>query len=158
MAHPDRFLLAGVMGWPVMHSRSPLLHNYWFGSGSTMGCGGGEVSDTLQSSASPEAKLLEDKFQAELNLPVVRARRCYSPSGIVIGTVLKDRLHVGLAEICVVENVEEFGSERNGFILLEVEPLEDGEVDIHEPGSDDGVSPQIPEETRNRGVQSQRVR
>ena len=30
MAHPDRFLMAGVMGWPVMHSRSPLLHNYWF--------------------------------------------------------------------------------------------------------------------------------
>ena len=30
MAHPDRFLRAGVMGWPVMHSRSPLLHNYWF--------------------------------------------------------------------------------------------------------------------------------
>ena len=29
MAHPDRFLLAGVMGWPVMHSRSPRLHNYW---------------------------------------------------------------------------------------------------------------------------------
>jgi shikimate dehydrogenase len=26
----DRFLLAGVMGWPVMHSRSPRLHNYWF--------------------------------------------------------------------------------------------------------------------------------
>jgi shikimate dehydrogenase len=30
MAHPDRFLLAGVMGWPVMHSRSPMLHNFWF--------------------------------------------------------------------------------------------------------------------------------
>jgi len=29
MSHPDRFLLAGVMGWPIMHSRSPLLHNYW---------------------------------------------------------------------------------------------------------------------------------
>jgi shikimate dehydrogenase len=29
MTHPDRFLLAGVMGWPVMHSRSPRLHNYW---------------------------------------------------------------------------------------------------------------------------------
>jgi shikimate dehydrogenase len=27
---PDRFLLAGVMGWPVMHSRSPILHNYLF--------------------------------------------------------------------------------------------------------------------------------
>jgi shikimate dehydrogenase len=30
MSHPDRFLLAGLMGWPVMHSRSPLLHNHWF--------------------------------------------------------------------------------------------------------------------------------
>jgi len=30
MAHPDRFLLAGLMGFPVMHSRSPKLHNYWF--------------------------------------------------------------------------------------------------------------------------------
>lgn len=30
MSHPDKFLLAGVMGWPVMHSRSPHLHNYWF--------------------------------------------------------------------------------------------------------------------------------
>ncbi len=30
MSHPDRFMLAGVMGWPVMHSRSPMLHNYWF--------------------------------------------------------------------------------------------------------------------------------
>ena len=30
MPHPDRFLLAGVMGWPVMHSRSPMMHNYWF--------------------------------------------------------------------------------------------------------------------------------
>ncbi len=30
MSHPDKFLLAGVMGWPVMHSRSPLIHNFWF--------------------------------------------------------------------------------------------------------------------------------
>lgn len=30
MAHQDRFLLAAVMGWPVMHSRSPMLHNHWF--------------------------------------------------------------------------------------------------------------------------------
>lgn len=30
MSNPDRFLLAGVMGWPVMHSRSPTLHNYLF--------------------------------------------------------------------------------------------------------------------------------
>jgi shikimate dehydrogenase len=30
VSHSDRFLLAGLMGWPVMHSRSPMLHNYWF--------------------------------------------------------------------------------------------------------------------------------
>lgn len=30
MPDPDRFHLAGVMGWPISHSRSPLLHNYWF--------------------------------------------------------------------------------------------------------------------------------
>src|ERR1700730_11337951 len=29
MSHPDRFLMAGIMGWPVMHSRSPKIHNYW---------------------------------------------------------------------------------------------------------------------------------
>lgn len=29
MTEPPRFLMAGVMGWPVMHSRSPLMHNYW---------------------------------------------------------------------------------------------------------------------------------
>jgi shikimate dehydrogenase len=30
MSNADRFLLAGVMGWPVMHSRSPVLHNHFF--------------------------------------------------------------------------------------------------------------------------------
>jgi hypothetical protein len=102
--------------------------------------------------------MLEDKFQSELNLPVVRTRRCYSPSRIVIGAILKDGLHIGLTEIRVVENVEEFGSERDRFVLLEVEPLEDGEVDIDEPRSDDGVSSHITEETRNWRAQSQRVR
>jgi shikimate dehydrogenase len=29
MTHPDRFLLSGLMGFPVMHSRSPKLHNHW---------------------------------------------------------------------------------------------------------------------------------
>jgi len=29
MGEHERFLLAAVMGWPVMHSRSPLMHNYW---------------------------------------------------------------------------------------------------------------------------------
>ena len=23
--------MAGVMGWPVVHSRSPRIHNYWLG-------------------------------------------------------------------------------------------------------------------------------
>jgi len=30
MSNAERFLMAGVMGWPVMHSRSPMLHNYLF--------------------------------------------------------------------------------------------------------------------------------
>lgn len=30
MLKAEKFALAGVMGWPVMHSRSPLMHNYWF--------------------------------------------------------------------------------------------------------------------------------
>ncbi len=25
----SRFILAGVMGWPVAHSRSPAIHNHW---------------------------------------------------------------------------------------------------------------------------------
>ncbi len=29
MAEEKKFVLAGVMGWPVSHSRSPLLHNHW---------------------------------------------------------------------------------------------------------------------------------
>lgn len=29
MAEAPKFRLAGIMGWPVAHSRSPLLHGYW---------------------------------------------------------------------------------------------------------------------------------
>ncbi len=29
MTEENRFHMAGVMGWPVMHSRSPMMHNYW---------------------------------------------------------------------------------------------------------------------------------
>lgn len=29
MSDRDHYLMAGVMGHPVMHSRSPMLHNYW---------------------------------------------------------------------------------------------------------------------------------
>ena len=105
-----------------------------------------------------ERSTLEHQFQAELNLPVMGAGRCNSSSGIIIGAVLKDRLQVRLTEIGVVEDVEEFGPEREIGILFEVELLEDGEVDIHEPGSDDRVSPHIPEEAWNRSAQSQRVR
>ncbi|OYU43051.1 MAG: shikimate dehydrogenase [Burkholderiales bacterium PBB4] len=29
MASDSRYTLAGVMGWPVGHSRSPIIHNHW---------------------------------------------------------------------------------------------------------------------------------
>ncbi len=29
MTHRPKFILAGVMGWPIAHSRSPKIHNYW---------------------------------------------------------------------------------------------------------------------------------
>ncbi|HEX4882674.1 MAG TPA: shikimate dehydrogenase [Casimicrobiaceae bacterium] len=29
MADPHAFGIAGVMGWPVAHSRSPVIHNHW---------------------------------------------------------------------------------------------------------------------------------
>src|SRR6266568_4005515 len=29
MSEAPRFRLAGVMGWPVAHSRSPKLHGFW---------------------------------------------------------------------------------------------------------------------------------
>ena len=29
MSSSEKFVLAGVMGWPVAHSRSPVLHNHW---------------------------------------------------------------------------------------------------------------------------------
>ena len=29
--NPNRFVLAGVMGWPIAHSRSPVIHNHWIG-------------------------------------------------------------------------------------------------------------------------------
>lgn len=30
MTQPNRFHIAGVMGWPIMQSRSPMIHNFWF--------------------------------------------------------------------------------------------------------------------------------
>ena len=29
MASPHAFGIAGLLGWPVAHSRSPIIHNYW---------------------------------------------------------------------------------------------------------------------------------
>jgi len=29
MAHPHAFGIAGLLGWPVAHSRSPVIHNHW---------------------------------------------------------------------------------------------------------------------------------
>ena len=89
----------------------------------------------------------EHEFQAELNLAVVRTGCCDSTSRVVIRAVLEDRLHVGLSEIRVIQNVEEFGPEREIFVFLQVEPFKQREIEIHQIRSDDGTSPHITEET-----------
>ena len=33
----SRYILAGVMGWPLAHSRSPLIHNHWIGASGLKG-------------------------------------------------------------------------------------------------------------------------
>ena len=38
MTTSHRFVLAGVMGWPIAHSRSPKIHNYWFAQYGIDGC------------------------------------------------------------------------------------------------------------------------
>ena len=37
MFNTDRLFLAGVVGWPVSHSRSPLMHNYWMKQNNCIG-------------------------------------------------------------------------------------------------------------------------
>ncbi|MBM3550771.1 MAG: shikimate dehydrogenase [Alphaproteobacteria bacterium] len=38
MTNSPRFILAGVMGWPIAHSRSPKIHNHWFAQYGVEGC------------------------------------------------------------------------------------------------------------------------
>jgi shikimate dehydrogenase len=52
MATEKHYGLAGVMGWPVSHSRSPALHNYWIGH---YGLTGAYVLLPVQPELLPEA-------------------------------------------------------------------------------------------------------
>ena len=52
MSTSDRFLLAGVMGWPVMHSRSPMIHNHLL---ATHGLTGAYVPLTIKPEQLPGA-------------------------------------------------------------------------------------------------------
>jgi shikimate dehydrogenase len=38
VTHSHGFVLAGVMGWPIAHSRSPKIHNHWFAQYGIEGC------------------------------------------------------------------------------------------------------------------------
>lgn len=48
----SRFILAGVMGWPVAHSRSPAIHNHWI---ARYGLRGTYVTLPVQPQRLPEA-------------------------------------------------------------------------------------------------------
>ena len=52
MAETEKFRLAGVMGWPVAHSRSPMLHGYWIGK---LGLAGAYVHLPVRPERLPDA-------------------------------------------------------------------------------------------------------
>jgi shikimate dehydrogenase len=52
MAETEKFRLAGVMGWPVAHSRSPMLHGYWIGQ---LGLAGAYVHLPVRPERLPDA-------------------------------------------------------------------------------------------------------
>src|SRR6476620_4165646 len=64
MRIPGRTRLAGIMGWPVAHSRSPALHNFWLDEQGIDGA-------YLPLPVHPEQ--LEQALRA---LPVLGFRRC----------------------------------------------------------------------------------
>jgi len=52
MEDVEKFALAAVIGWPIMHSRSPLMHNYWM---KQQGINGTYVPLAIKPGAVPEA-------------------------------------------------------------------------------------------------------
>ena len=80
-------LLAGVMGWPVAHSRSPVLHNFWLhehgidgvymGVPVILGAGGVERVVTLELTA-PEREGLDASADAVRELIEAMAK---APAG-----------------------------------------------------------------------------
>lgn len=68
MSAQDRPRLAAVMGWPVMHSRSPLMHGYWM---ERLGLTGGYVPLAIEPGAlAPALKALHPLGFAGCNLTI----------------------------------------------------------------------------------------
>src|SRR4051812_14478169 len=88
-----------------------------------------------------ERSSLEQQFEPQLRLPhrCVRGER---RDGADRG---RSHLRRGLAEVRVVEDVEELSAELQLDLLANPEVLEQREVEILETGSADGVASRVPE-------------
>jgi shikimate dehydrogenase len=91
MAESQRFLLAGVMGWPVMHSRSPMLHGYWM---KQLGLAGAYVPLTIEPAGLAAAlRALEPLQFAGCNLTIPHKQAAMAivdevdPIGRTIGAI-----------------------------------------------------------------------
>ncbi|MGR3495989.1 shikimate dehydrogenase [Citreimonas sp.] len=68
MSAQDRPRLAAVMGWPVMHSRSPLMHGYWM---EQLGLSGGYIPLAIEpGTLGPALKALHPLGFAGCNLTI----------------------------------------------------------------------------------------
>jgi len=114
MSHPDRFLLAGVMGWPVMHSRSPLLHNHWF---TTYGLAGSYVPLAIEPDAlGPALRALHPLKFAGCNLTIPHKETAL---GIVDEIHPTAKLMGAISCVTVTRDGGLIGSNNDGYGFIE---------------------------------------
>jgi shikimate dehydrogenase len=114
MLHPDRFLLAGVMGWPVMHSRSPLLHNHWF---ATYGLAGSYVPLAIEpDQLAPALRALHPLKFAGCNLTIPHKEKAL---GIVDEIHPTAKLMGAISCVTVTPDGGLIGSNNDGYGFIE---------------------------------------
>jgi shikimate dehydrogenase len=114
MSHPDRFLLAGVMGWPVLHSRSPLLHNHWF---QTYGLAGAYVPLAIEpGTLGPALRALHPLKFAGCNLTIPHKEAALAIVDEIHSTA---KLMGAISCVSVGKDGQLIGSNNDGYGFIE---------------------------------------